>query len=156
MADPDETLFQYLCRHGDLVKAREDEAGSYPGDGPTADQVDALIASLRPLSEETEPETPALMWAAFKNSVDTEMTWLFPERDPISQPMTAALRQIQDIYGKRLEQALPEQEPELHRYVDLALVANAANRQVKLRGNGINWRLVLARFMYWLGGGKRS
>src|ERR1700680_389908 len=104
MINSDETLFQYLRRHGELIKAREDEAGSYLGDGPTANQIDALIDSLRPLSESTEPATPSLMWAAFKHSVDTEMTWLFPERDPLGKPMTAALRLVQDIYGKQLEQ----------------------------------------------------
>jgi hypothetical protein len=156
MIDPDEPIFDFLTRHAELVKAREYELGEYARDGPTAEQADAFMATLRPLDEATESVTPSILWNAFRSAVDTEMTWLLPERDPIGQPMTVGLRELQTRVGKLLEQVMPEQGPELHRYVDLAIVANAAKRQVKLHGNGTNWRLVLARVMYWLGGGKRS
>jgi len=156
MVNADERLFDYLARHAELVKAREFELGEYAGDGPTAEQADAFLATLHPLDEAAESVTPSILWAAFRSAVDTEMSWLLPERDAIGEPMTVALIELQTRVGKLLEQAMPEQSPTLHKYVDLAVVANAARRQVKLHGNGTNWRLVLARFMYWLGGGKRS
>jgi hypothetical protein len=155
MVNPDEPLFEYLARHAELVKTREYELGAYAGDGPTAEQADAFLAALRPLHD-AESVTPSMLWEAFRSTVDTEMTWLFPERDPIGEPMTVGLRELQSRVGKLLEQAIPEQGPVLNKYVDLAIVANAAKRQVKLHGNGINWRLMLARVLYWIGGGKSS
>lgn len=71
----------------------------YPGDGPTADQVDSLIISLRPLRESPESVTIAELWDAFKICTDTETAWLFPERDPLGEPMSKALKQIQEITG---------------------------------------------------------
>lgn len=152
---PDEPLFDYLVRHAESVKAREDQLGAYVGDGPTAEQADAFLSNLRPLNA-IHDVSPSALWNAFQSAVDTEMTWIFPERDAIGKPMIVGLRELQARVGKLLEEAVPEQGAQLHKYVDLALVANAARRQEKLHGNGVSWRLVLARFLYWLGGGRRS
>jgi nucleoside 2-deoxyribosyltransferase len=157
MADKsDEPLLPYLMRHAEMVKAREHDLGAYFGDGPTAEQADAFIASVRPFDEATDDPTPTMLWKGFKAALDTEMLWLFPERDAIGERMTAALRELQNRLGKLIEETMPEQVPAMRKIVDLSVVANAAERQVKLHGNGINWRIVLARFLYWLGGGRRS
>ena len=161
MADTGETIFQSVCRHAELVKARESELGDYPGDGPTSEQVDSLLATLRPPIETPDSLTPPTLWDAFQAAVQVEMSWLFPEPDPIGVPMTTALREVQNMTGKVLEQAQPETAPELHRYADLAVAENALRRQRKLHGNSVIWRLsfmcrmALARFLWWLGGGKR-
>ena len=162
LAATGETLFQFVCRHAELLKARESELGAYPGDGPTCEQADALVAALHPLIEDPcSTVAPDTAWNAFRAAVDAEMSWLFPERDPPGAPMTEALREVQNITGKMLEQAQPETVPELNRYADLAVAENALRRQRKLHGNSVVWRLTfmcrmaLARSLWWLGGGKR-
>ncbi len=92
---------------------------------PTAEQTDDFLAALRPLEEATESVMPSVVWTAFRSAVDTEMSWLLPKSDPIGQPMTLALRELQARAGKLLEQTLPDQGPVLHKYVNLAVVVNA-------------------------------
>ena len=134
---------------------REDEAGSYPGDGPTTHQLDLLTVGLRPLSETPESVTVAELWAAFKICTDTETAWLFPERDPLGEPMSKALKQIQEVTGTLLEKNAPHMATGLHRYADLAEAGRLAYRAAKLKGNGFQWRLVVARFLYSLSMNKR-
>jgi hypothetical protein len=161
LAGTGETLFQFVCRHTELVKARESELGTYPGDGPTSEQVDSLLATLRPVFENPGPHAPAVVLHAFQAAVQVEMSWLFPERDPIGFPMTAALRELQNLTGTVLEQAQPEMAPGLDKYADLAVANNALKRQTKLHGNSVIWRvsftcrMALARFLWWLGSGKK-
>src|SRR5574340_146421 len=73
LARTGEGLFQYVCRHAELVKARELEAGSYPGDGPTSAQADSLIAAIRPLMESPDSLPLPVLWDAFRAAIDTEM-----------------------------------------------------------------------------------
>lgn len=54
-----------------------------------------------------------MLWNGFRTAVDTEILWLLPERDTIDEPMTVALRELQTRLSKLLEQAMPEQGPEL-------------------------------------------
>ena len=142
-----ESLYQLVCRHAELVKSREAELGAYPGDGPTAAQASALVESLRPIQEDAEPTTPSILWDAFRQSVEVELSWLFPERDPIGAALTEALRKVQDLAGTALVEALPERKEELERFVSLSLVRNAASRQVALHGNRPNLGLLFARFL---------
>lgn len=161
LAASGETLFEFVCRHAELVKARESKLGAYPGDGPTSEQVDSLLAALRPVFETPDPHAAHVVWVAYKAAVDTELRWLLPERDPIGGAMTAALREVQNITGWALGQAAPEMTSEMCRYTDLAVAGNAVHRQRKLHGNRVIWRLsftcrtALARLLWWLGGGER-
>jgi|SRR6185437_6790466 len=123
MPESGESLFQLVCRHAELIKTREASLGAYYGDGPTAEQAAALTASLKPVSEAAESVTPSVLLNAFRSAVDTEMMWLFPEKDAIGEPMTGALREVQSIVGKLLEEAMPEQGPKLHQYVELCHAA---------------------------------
>jgi hypothetical protein len=150
MVQATETSFQIVCRHAELIKAREAQLGAYPGDGPTSQQASALVEALRPISE-AEAVLPSILLTAFHSAVDAEMTWLFPERDPFGLPVTAALREIQNFTGKALEAAMPGTRPGLEEYASLAVVANAARRTEQLHGNRIIWRLVLARVLYRIG-----
>jgi hypothetical protein len=150
MAQASQTSFQILCHCAELIKAREAELGAYPGDGPTSEEASTLVAALRPISEADALPTP-ILWAAFRSAVDGEMTWLFPERDPIGPPMTAALREIQAFAGKTLEGVMPEMGPDLEKYASLAIAANAAPRTELLHGNKIIWRLVVARVLHRIG-----
>ena len=160
LAGTGETLFQFVCRHAELVKARESKLGAYPGDGPTSEQVDSLLAALRPIFETPDPHPAHVVWVAYKAAVHTELRWLLPERDPIGGAMTAALREVQNITGWALDQAAPEMTSEMCRYTDLAVAVNAVHRQRKLHGNSVIWRLsftcrtALARLLWRLGGGK--
>lgn len=132
-----------------MIKAREAELGGYPSDGPTAQQVTALIEYLRPISEEDVASyTPAILWKAYSSTLEVEFSWLFPERDPIGEAMTAALREVQKITGKALVEAMPEQEKELERITNLHIIKNAAGRQVALRGDRPSLRLWLARLFH--------
>jgi hypothetical protein len=161
LAGTGETLFQFVCRHAELVKARESNLGVYPGDGPTCEQVDSLIMTLRPIFETPDPHAPTVVAHAFQAALQAEMSWLLPERDPIGAPMTAALREVQNVTGWALDQAAPEMTPELHRYADLAVANNTLRRQTRLHGNSVIWRVSFAcrmapaRFLWWLGGGER-
>jgi hypothetical protein len=148
MTENGESLFQYVLRDAEMIKAREADQGTYPGDGPTSDQADALMSALRPVNEATEPVTPSMLYAAFKSATDSEMTWLFPERDPIGQPMTAALREVQARVGKLLVDSLPDSKADLEKYVNLSLLANAAKRTLVLRGNRPSLRVWLARLLH--------
>lgn len=104
---------------------------------------------------------PHIAWRAFQAAVDTEMSWLFPERDPLGASLTAALREVQNITGWALERAVPEMASEPNRYASLAVFNNAAERQMKLHGNSVMWRvsstcrMAVARLLWWLGGGER-
>jgi hypothetical protein len=89
-----------------------------------------------------------MLYAAFKSATDSEMTWLFPERDPIGQPMTAALREVQARVGKLLVDSLPDSKADLEKYVNLSLLANAAKRTLVLRGNRPSLRVWLARLLH--------
>ncbi len=151
MSDVEPTAFDYAFRYAELMKQRESELGSYVGDGPTAEQAEALAAKLVPVSQFQKNVGCSTVWDAFRVALETEMAWLFPERDPLGEPMIRALREIQDITGTALESSGPEWKNQLEKLVNVHLVANAAQRQVKLRVNGISWRLVLARPLYWLG-----
>ncbi len=161
LAGTGETLLQFVCRHAEMVKGRESKLGAYPGDGPTSEQVDSLVAALRPIFETPDPHATDVVWHAYKAAVDTEMRWLLPERDPIGDAMTVALREVQNITGWALDQAAPEMTPEMCRYTDLAAVVNSVDRQKKLHGNSVMWRvsftcrMALARLHWWLGGGER-
>lgn len=161
LARTGEDLFQYVCRHAEAIKARELEAGTYPGDGPTAAQADSLIAALRTLIESPDSLPPSVLWGAFRAAVDAEVCWLFPERDPIGNPMTVALREVQNAVGWTLDRAIPENASLLDRYASLAVANTALRRQMELRGNSAMWRLsftcrmALARLLWWLGGGER-
>lgn len=64
-----ETLFQFVCRHAEPVKAREADLGAYPGDGLTAEQASALVENLRPISDAPEylPGVEAGLCRCFKN-----------------------------------------------------------------------------------------
>jgi len=150
MAQAIETSLQIVCRHAEMIKAREAEQGAYPGDGPTSEQAYALVEALRPVNE-TDVASPSILWGAFRSAVDGEMTWIFPERDPIGPPMTAALREIQTFIGNTLEGAMPEMGPDLEKYVSLAIVANAARRTERLHGNKITWRMAFARVLHRIG-----
>lgn len=121
-----------------MVKARENELGAYAGDGPTAEQADAFLASMRPLRRMSEGFPVVVIYDVFKIAVDTEMLWLFPERDFIGKSMTVGLRELQRRLGKLLEQAMPEQDLELDNYVNLAIFANAARRKAKIHELGVN------------------
>jgi hypothetical protein len=159
MANQEEALIELVVRYGELLKAREDEAGSYPGDGPTADQVDALIVSLRPLSENPNTVTIPKLWTAFRMCTDTGTAWLFPERDPLGEPMCRALMKIQEMTGSLLDNnASPEMVNGSHRYAELAEAGRQINRAAKLGGKvpvGFKWRLRLAHFLHNLGSKKR-
>lgn len=185
LSETGETLFQFVSRQVDAIKARESKLGGYPGDGPTAEQADRLLmaleevrpifeipeslAGVRPAFEICDPHEalqmacalPAVVFGAFRTAFDTEMSWLFPERDPYGETMTVALREVENITGRALEQARPQQASDLHRYADLAVLNNALRRQIKLHGNSPLWRftftcrMALARFLWWLGGGER-
>jgi len=150
MPENGETLFQFVFRQADLIKAREVEQRAYFGDGPTSEQLDALVEALQPISEAATAPVSVLL-AAFRTTVATEMTWLFPERDPLGEPMTAALRKVQTFTGTALETAMPEMKPDLEKYVDLSIVENAARRHQALYGNKIIWRLVVARVLHRVG-----
>jgi hypothetical protein len=158
-----------------MMKGRETKLGAYPGDGPTSQQADSLKGALRllvDLSDSPVPDivpgafraasvAPDIVWYAFRAALDTEMSWLFPERDPISEPMCAALREVQNITGWALDLSRPEQTPLLERYANLAVANNAMGRQMKLHGNSLTrrvsfaCRLALARLLCWLGGGEK-
>src|SRR5260370_27714327 len=98
MPDTGETLREFVCRIAELIKARETEIGSYPGDGPTFDEVDKLLTSMeRQLNEPRESYTPAVASAVFTDALNVEYSWLFPERDPLAQELIPALRQVQTV-----------------------------------------------------------
>ena len=82
-----ESLYQFVCRDAELIKVREADLGAYLGDGPTAEQATALIESLRPIDESEPPFTPSVLWNAFKQSVEVELSWLFRERDPVGSAL---------------------------------------------------------------------
>jgi hypothetical protein len=150
MPESGETPFQIVFRHADLIKAREAEQGVYFGDGPTPEQLTALVKNLQPISE-AATALPATLLAAFRSAFSVEMSWLFPERDPLAEPMTAALRNIQTFTGKALESVMPEMHDDLEKYANLSIVENAARRTEALHGNKIIWRLVLARVLHSVG-----
>jgi hypothetical protein len=106
MPESGETSFQLVFRDAELIKAREAELGAYFGDGPTSEQVTVLVETLQPISE-AATASPSTLLAAFRIAVGVEMSWLFPERDPLGEPMTAALRNIQTFTGKALESVMP-------------------------------------------------
>ena len=144
------TFFQSLFRQADLIKARELERGSYFGDGPTSEQIDALIQALKPMSD-ASTATASVLFAAFRVAVTTEMTWLFPERDALAEPMIEALRLMQTFTGTALESVVPEMKPNLEKFANLSIVERAARRHQALHGNKIIWRLALARVLYRVG-----
>jgi len=74
MSDVGESLFQFIYRHAELIKAREAERASYPGDGLTTEQADSLVGSLRPIIEATDPVPLSTRWAAFRLAVDSELS----------------------------------------------------------------------------------
>ena len=158
MSETEETLAEFVVRHAEQIKAREEALGAYSGDGPTQEQVDRLLTSLhRQLSKSTDTQdTLSAAHDVFRSAVDIDFSWLFPERDPIAGELIPALREVQKIMAEMLDKAIPEGVKIRQDYVSLSLVGNAARRTQKLQGNGIMWRLVLARFLYWLGGGRRS
>ncbi len=51
MAEDTETLCQFGLRHAELIRMRQEQLGAYSGDGPTSEQVSALVEALRPTSE---------------------------------------------------------------------------------------------------------
>jgi hypothetical protein len=128
MPESGEPSFQIVFRYADLIKAREAERGAYFGDGPTSEELNALVESLRPISEATTA-LPATLFDAFRIAVSVEISWIFPERDPLGEPMTAALRNIQTFTGKALESVLPEMHDDLEKYASLSIVENAARRR---------------------------
>jgi hypothetical protein len=107
MADDIETLFQFVLRYAELIRVRQEQLGAYSGDGPTSEQASALVEALRPISE-AETVLLSILLAAFRGAVDAEMSWLFPERDPIGEEIIQLLRKIQDFTGKALQSAIPE------------------------------------------------
>jgi len=158
LAASGENLLQYICRHAEMVKARESKLGTYAGDGPTSEQADCLVAALSAAFETPDPHAPDVIWRAFRAALDPEMAWLFPERDPIAEPMTAALREVQSITAWTLDQAVPEMESERRRYESLAAAVNAAARMAKagpLRRAWSTFLIAIARFLWWLAGGER-
>jgi hypothetical protein len=157
MPDTGETLAEFVSRIAELIKVREAELGSYPGDGPTFEEMDKLLTSMeRQLKEPRESYTPAVANAVFTDALNVEYSWLFPERDPLAQELIPALRQVQTVMEEVLDQTLPQSIELRQKIVSLTIVANAARRTENLQGNGISWRIVLARVLYWLGGRKRS
>ncbi len=147
MPDNGETAFQIVFRYAGLIQARETELGAYFGDGPTSEQLTALVDALKTIAD-AETALPATLWAAFRIAVDTEMSWLFPERDTLAEPMTEALRTIQTFTGIAVEGALPETKSELEKYASLSIVANAARRKQLADDDKIIWRLWFARVLY--------
>jgi len=135
-----------------MIRAREGEAGARFGDGPTSEQVSALIVALEPISDLPDSVMPSVLWHAYRNLTEVEMSWLFPEHDPLGAGMIAALREIQQIIEESLAKADPSMD--LVKYRNLNIIANAARKRQKVHGNKMMWRLVLARAMHWLGGGK--
>ncbi|HEY6988274.1 MAG TPA: hypothetical protein VH369_07820 [Bryobacteraceae bacterium] len=150
MPENGETLFQLVIHQAELIKAREVKRGDYFGDGPTSGQLDALLEALHPVGE-ASTASASVLFAAFRIAVATEMTWLFPERDPLGEPMTAVLRKVQTFTGSALESVMSEMKPDLEKYANLSIVENAARRHDALHGNKIIWRLVLARFLHRVG-----
>jgi hypothetical protein len=65
--------------------------------------------------------------------------------------MVPVLRGIQSFTGEAIERTEPEMGENLHRYANLAVAVNAAQRQIKLRGDKPSWRLGLARFLKRVG-----
>lgn len=158
LAASGETLFQFVCRHAALLKARESELGAHPGDGPASDQIDSLLAALRPVLETPDPHPPDAVWRAFAAAVQVRLSWLFPERDPVAEPMSAGLREVENTTAWALDQAAPETAKDRQTFVDLAVVANAAGRVEKLGPIRRLWStllIALARLLWWLGGGER-
>ncbi|MDQ2841904.1 MAG: hypothetical protein M3Y72_12880 [Acidobacteriota bacterium] len=150
MPEKGEALFQSLFRQAEQIKTRELEAGGYFGDGPTSKQIDELILAVEPISGAISA-TAAVLFAAFNIAVSIENTWLFPERDPLAEPMTKTLLLLQTFTGTALESIMPEMKPDLEKLASLAIVETAARRQQALHGNKIIWRLVLARVLYRVG-----
>ena len=107
------------------------------------------------VSEAADSVSPSDLWEAFKASVEAEMSWLFRELDPIGEAMTPALRKMVNLTGTALDGVMPENHAKSDQYVSAAIVANAAKRQVALRGNRPSLRMLLARVIWFLGGGKR-
>jgi len=152
LAASGETLFQFVSRHAALFKARESELRAHPGDGPTPEQLDSLLATLRPVFETPDPHPPDAVWRAFAAAVQVRMSWLF-----IAEPMSAGLREVENITAWALDQAVPGTTKDRQTFVDLAVVANAARRVQKLGPVRRLWStllIALARLLWWLGGEK--
>jgi len=105
---------------------------------------------VEPVSEATTA-TAAVLFAAFRVAVSVENTWLFPERDPLAEPMIEALQLVETFTGTALESVMPEMKPDLQKLASVAIVEKTARRHQALHGNKIIWRLVLARFLYRVG-----
>jgi hypothetical protein len=149
MSEGRDSLYQFVCRHAEMIRAREVELGAYSGDGPTAEQVTALVQHLRPIDEgEPGTYTPSILWEAYRSILEVEYSWLFPERDPLGEAMTAALREAQKLTANALIATLPEQKEDIERITNLHIIKQAAGRQVALRGNRPSLRLWLARLFH--------
>ena len=140
------SLCQFVIRQADLVRTREAEAG-YPGDGPTAAQIDALVESFLEIDESSHSIPISVLSAAFHSSLEIEMSWLFPERDPIGRALLPVLRQGQNLIASAIDEKLPGEKERLDELVNMEVIANAERRISAIRRNRPNLRLKLALFM---------
>jgi hypothetical protein len=134
-----------------LIQSREAELGVVAGDGPTSEQVKSLITVLEPFLDGRDACTPSELWSIFRSVTETELAWLFPERDPIAQSVIPALIKIQTVCGDALCNAIPEQREQVENFANLAVAANLANREIAVNGNGLSWRMFLARCLSHIG-----
>ena len=151
MSYTEENAFDIAIRFAGLIKTREAELGAYVGDGPTAEQAEALVQKLLPLSRPLDSVSASVVWDAFRAATEAEAAWIFPENDTLTEPMRQALIEIQNLTGQTLEALGPEWKPQLEKLANLHVIVNAGQRQEKLRGNKISWRIAVARLLWSLG-----
>ena len=119
-------------------------------------QGEELLAKLHPIYEGQSTAPAQLVFNAFRASVEARTAWIFPERDSIGQQLEWAMGVVQESLLIPLESSGLMSRKDIEEFINLHLIIQAAKRQEKLHRNRIIWRLVLARFMYWLGSGRRT
>ena len=151
MSDKVTTPYEVVFEGSRLIHSREGKLGHPADDGPTAEQVNKLCADLQPFIDDRGEYKPSELWDSFRSVTETEMAWLFPERDPVAQFMIPALQEIQSKSGNAFCRLLPDQQAQLERFANLAVAANAARRAETAGDKGPSWRMFLARCLYRIG-----
>jgi hypothetical protein len=151
MSSHEESPFAQIANCIDSIRSRQSNQGTYFGDGPTSEKLDELEMALKPIADYPDSVECSEIWSAFRVSTETEMSWIFPERDPISSGMISALCEVQRITGEALVAVDPDWQARLEKFSSLHIVENAATRQTALHGNRISLGLVAARILNRLG-----